>query len=835
MTERTSIFARPASRRAKWWMLAVWVVVILIAAGPANLPGKFTDAEDNESTSFLPGDAESTKALEAAEELQGGELAPAVIIYRRESGLTPADRRKIVEDVRRLTSKRFEGVIPDGATAAAGGDAGGAQEGPAAGAGEAPTGGGGAQPEGCGGPTTPIPGQPEGYAPFVGPLCSADGKAAIVTAYLKPEGDSDKVLDPMQFWRDEVSDPGGGLEVKITGGAGYAADAIEVFENINGTLLLAAVSLVIVLLILIYRSPIFLFIPLTAVIFAEILARSIGYGITELGVTVNGQSSSIMSILVLGAGTDYALLIVARYREELHYTEDRHEAIRAAMTSAGPAVFASAATVIAALLCLSIAKVNGTSGMGPFGAMGIACAALAMLTLLPALLTIFGRRAFWPFVPHTPRWELAKQLPPGGLGRRIVDGSTMGALLPAVGACLLVTLLLPLVLLNKLLQAIVPAITLGRLHVPSLIVGPLDRAIFKPYEVRRTKHEHMADATHGFWKRVGDRVGAQTTRVLVGSTAVLLVMCAGLAFFSTDLTTNDSYRTEVESVEGQELVSQSFPSGASAPTDVIAPDPAAVPAVTRAVENAPGVESVSPPVAEGERGVLVQATLEPEPYSTEAFDLIEPIRDVADSAAPGTLVGGPSAVEFDVREAAAWDSTVIPPIVLVVVFLILVLLLRAVVAPLILIGTVIVSFLAALGVGYFVFDVFFDFPGSDPSLPLFAFVFLVALGVDYNIFLMARAREETLKHGTHEGMLRALAVTGGVITSAGIVLAGTFSVLAVLPLVFLTEIGFVVAFGVLLDTFLVRSVLVPAIVLKLGPRVWWPSKLAQREDEMARV
>ena len=234
--------------------------------------------------------------------------------------------------------------------------------------------------------------------------------------------------------------------------------------------------------------------------------------------------------------------------------------------------------------------------------------------------------------------------------------------------------------------------------------------------------------------------------------------------------------------------------------------------------------------------MLVQATLDPEPYSTEAFDLVEPIRDAADGAADGTLVGGASAVEFDVREAAAWDSKVIPPIVLLVVFLILVLLLRAVIAPLVLVGTVILSFLAALGVGYFVFDVVFGFPGSDPSLPLFAFVFLVALGVDYNIFLLARAREETVKHGTREGMLRALAVTGGVITSAGIVLAGTFSVLAVLPLVFLTEIGFVVAFGVLLDTFLVRSVLVPALVLQIGPKVWWPSALAKHdEDEPGRA
>jgi RND superfamily putative drug exporter len=254
-----------------------------------------------------------------------------------------------------------------------------------------------------------------------------------------------------------------------------------------------------------------------------------------------------------------------------------------------------------------------------------------------------------------------------------------------------------------------------------------------------------------------------------------------------------------------------------------------VPAVKKAVEGVEGVESVSEPVASGPEGTLIQATLEPNPYSTEAFDLVEPMRDAATEAAPGTLVGGPSAVEFDVREAAGWDSIVIPPLILLVVFLILIALLRAVVAPLILIGTVILSFLAALGVGYFVFDVIFGFPGSDPSLPLFAFVFLVALGVDYNIFLIARAREETLKHGTRDGMLRALAVTGGVITSAGIVLAGTFSVLAVLPLVFLTEIGFVVAFGVLLDTFLVRSVLVPAIVLKMGPKFWWPSELARTD------
>jgi putative drug exporter of the RND superfamily len=793
---RGSLFTLAAGRRAKWIVFAIWLVVIFAAAGPANLPAKFEDAESNEATSYLPGSAESTKALNATESLQKGEIAPAVIVFRRESGLTAADRRKIVEDVEKMTSKRFPGVVADGETAA-------------------------------GGPARAVPGQPAGYAPFVGPVPSPDRKAAILTAYIKGNGEGERILDPVKFWRDEISDPGGGLEVKITGGAGFSADAIEVFEGINGTLLLAAVSLVIFLLIVIYRSPMFFFIPLAAVLFAETLSRSIGYGVSELGVTINGQSSSIMSVLVLGAGTDYALLLVARYREELHRTVDKHEAMRTALRSAGPAIFASGATVIAALLCLTIAKVNGTSGLGPIAAIGIACAALSMLTLLPALLTIFGRRAFWPFVPHTS--ETAPSV--GGVSERarhrIVEGTAFGALARVVLGCLLVLVLLPLVLLNWVLRRLS-----GR-RIPSLIVGPLDRAVFTPYEVRRHELEHAADATHGFWARVGNRVALSPRRVIGGSVALLLVFCCGFAFFSTELTSEDSYRTEVESVEGQHLLDKSFPSGETALTDVVVQNRADVARMHRGIAGVEGVEAVSGPVAAGRSGILLHATLEPNPYSTEAFDLVEPMREAAHRVAPDALVGGPTAVEFDVRDAAGWDSIVIPPIILVVVLLILIGLLRAVVAPLILIGTVILSFLAALGLGYFAFDFIFDFPGSDPSLPLFAFVFLVALGVDYNIFLISRAREETIEHGSRQGILRALAVTGAVITSAGIVLAGTFSVLAVLPLTFLTELGFVVAVGVLLDTFLVRSILVPAIALATNDRFWWPSALFREKSDTA--
>ena len=819
MSGRSSLFAAVASSRAKWTVFAIWIVVIVGASG-AGVPEKYQDVQENESTSFLPGDAESTKALTAAEDLQGGELAPAVIVYRRESGLTPADRQKISADVQRLTAERFPGVVPDGARAAGAGQ-NQSSEGPGGGGGTAP--GGTAQAEGCGAPTTPVPGQPRGYAPFVGPICSPDGKAALLISYVRGDGESDTLLEPVAYWRDTVSDPRGELEVKVTGGAGYAADAIEVFENINGTLLLAASALVMFLLILIYRSPVFLFIPLAAVLFAELLSQTLGYALAQAGVTINGQSSSIMSILVLGAGTDYALLIVARYREELHRVEDKYVAMRAALRSAGPAVFASAATVIAALFCLSLARVNGTSGLGPLGALGVACAALSMLTLLPALLLIFGRRAFWPFVPHTPATRPGEaDISPRG--RTVLHGSSAGALLKAVGASLIALVLLPLTLLSAAIRKLS-----GR-RTPS-VVSLLDGPVFKPYEVRRSQHEKPVDETHGFWSRVGHRVAVNPKRTFGGAVAILLVMCVGLTFFSTDLTTNDSYRTEVESVEGQELLAASFPAGSSAPTDIIVSNPRDVGPVTEAVRDVDGVESVAPPVAQGDDGrVLVQATLEPPPYSTDAFDLIEPIRAAADGAVDSdVLVGGASAVEFDVREAAAYDSTVIPPIVLVVVFLILVLLLRAVVGPLVLIGTVILSYAAALGVAYFFYDVVFGFVGSDPSLPLFAFVFLVALGVDYNIFLAARAREEAFQYGTRKGMLRALAVTGGVITSAGIVLAGTFAVLGSLPLVFLTEIGFVVAFGVLLDTFVVRSVLVPSIAQLIGPKFWWPSKLARTD------
>jgi putative drug exporter of the RND superfamily len=702
MAHLLSIAARPGIRRA---VVLGWLLAIL-GAGAANLPGKFSEAERNESVSYLPGDAEATRALDATERLTEGELAGVLIAYRREGGLTRADQATIAQDLERLNALDYPQLRAD----------------------------------------------PRTGERFARAAVSPDGSGALVAGAIEADGEAATLLDPIADIRAIASDPGGGLEAKVTGPAGYSADAIEVFESINGTLLLAAFSIVVLLLILIYRSPWLLLVFIVSIAFAETATRSLGYGLIELGITVNGQSSSILSVLVLGAGTDYALLLVARYREELRRHESRGEAMALALRSAGPAVVASGMTVIAALLTLSVAELNSTASLGPIGALGIAVAMLTMLTFLPALLVMLPRGVFWPRVPHV-----------GGEG---------------------------------------------------------------------------ADATHGAWRALAERVGRGPRRVWIGAAGVLVLMALGNLAWDTGLTTGNGFRDEVEAVAGQELVAKSFPGGANAPTEVVVPDPGRAGAVAQAVRGVPGVVDVREALRRPD-GVLLNATLEGDPYAVESFERIPAIRAAAHRAGgEGTLVGGSTAVEHDVREANERDVKLIVPLTLLVVLLVLIGLLRALLAPVLLIGTVVLSFAAAMGVGWIVFDVVFGFPGSTPDLVLFAFVFLVALGIDYNIFLMARVREEAQRYGTRPGMTRGLAVTGGVITSAGLVLAGTFSVLAVLPLVFLTEIGFVVAFGVLLDTFLVRSVLVPALVYDIGPKVWWPSTLShsiERREPLERA
>ena len=684
------ILAIPAGRRAKWVVVAIWVGLLVVFSA-LQFPTKFEEVQKNDSASFLPSSAESTKALAAVKTIQGEETVSIVTVYRRPSGLTAADRARIEQNREQLNALKLANTTP-----------------------------------------------------FARPIPSENGQAALLVANITTNGEAETILDPVDKVREVVNDPGGGLEAKVTGSAGFSADAIKIFEGINGTLLFAAVLLVFFLLAVIYRSPIFLWIPLFTVIFAEFASRSIGYLLTEVGVTINGQSSSIMSILVLGAGTDYALLLVARYREELRQHDDKHLAAANAASAAGPAIIASGVTVMLALFCLTLAEVNGTAGLGPLGALGVGVAMIAMLTLLPALLAITGRRAFWPFIP------------------RVGDDG--------------------------------------------------------------------ADAAHGKWRRWGEWIGKRPRAIWIITALLLVVMSLGLLNFSTGLTQGNSFRGEVESVQGQELLATSFPAGENAPTDIVVPDKSKAKAVAAAVAAVPGVVRVAP-AGVGPPGVQLAATLKYSPYATESYAVIPNIRTAAKKAGgQDVLVGGPTAIERDLREASTRDTKLIIPIVLLVVLLVLIVLLRAFTAPVLLILTVILSFAASLGVSAIVYDLVFGFPGSDPGLPLFTFVFLVALGIDYNIFLMARVREESLKYGTERGMIRGLAVTGGVITSAGIVLAGTFAILGTLPLIFLTELGFAIAFGVLVDTFIVRSTLVPALVLDIGKKIWWPSKLAHEGE-----
>ncbi len=676
-----------AGRRSKFVVLGLWVALAL-ALGP--LAGRFEGSQRNEPSSFLPGGSESVTVLEASKRFPSGQETPAIAVFRDGGGLDAQGRAAVAEARQRLQNADIAGVG-----------------------------------------TLP---------PYV---LSKDGKAAVVTIPIRAEGDEKVLVDAVEKARELVrQDLPPGLEAQVTGPAGFSADATKAFEGINSTLLFATAGLVFVLLVLIYRSPIFWALPLLAVLFAEGVVRGIGTLLTDAGLVVNGQTGGILLVLVFGAGTDYALFLTARYREELLRVEDKHEAMQVALRRAGPAIAASAATVVAALLCLSFAQVNSTAGLGPIGAMGIAVAAIAMLTLLPALLLLGGRRAFWPFVPQ--------------FGTEPATGST-------------------------------------------------------------------------FWSRLGSRIERRHRAAWVVTALSLAVLALGTLTLDDDLTTANAFRGTVESVQGQRLLEESFPAGASAPAVVLVTDPARTEAALEAARTAPGVARVGEPES-GEPGDRFEVVLEADPFGQEGFATIAPLRRALDDAVGDVaLVGGASAEEADLRSAVERDTKLLVPLVLLVVLAILVLLLRSLVAPVMLIATVVLSFAAALGGSLLLFELFADFPGEDPSFPLYAFIFLVALGVDYNIFLMARVREEALTLTTRDAMLRGLAVTGGVITSAGIVLAGTFSVLAVLPLVALTQLGITVAFGVLLDTLVVRSILVPALTFELGERTWWPSALSRRK------
>ena len=688
-------------RRTKWVVIALWIVAVF-ALSP--LGGKLADATRDETASFLPAGAESTRVQELLKDrFPGGETTIGLIVYKRDGGLTEADRAKIARD-----AQRVDDAIPV------------------------------TQPAQVPFSSDAPPG-----------LVSENGDAAytVVTVPLN----FDRVADWGKETRDLVGDGGGGLQVYVTGDLGLWADFEEVFGEVDTRLLLATVLLVLVLLGAIYRAPLIAIIPIVVVGLAYQVATAFIYLYADAGNTVNSNSTGILVVLMFGVGTDYCLLLVSRYREELHRVEDKHAAMARALRRAGPALLASGCTVIAAMLVLLLADTGSTKSLGPVSAIGVASVLLAGLTLLPALLTAAGRKGFWP------RSSAVACQPDVDLAQR-----------------------------------------------------------------------------QGLWRRFGDRVLQRPGLALAATTALFALFTLGLLAYKEDYSIGGFFKKSVESVEGFDVLAESFPQGALAPTSILVlrddgearVSNADLAAVRRGVEGIDGVASVSEPQRseDGDIG-RIEVTFGDDPYSEAALARVDTLRDrVRDLPGGATaLVGAGSAVQQDFNDAAARDLRVIVPVALLVITIILGILLQAIVAPLVLIATVMASFFGTLGLSIFFFIEVQGSAGVDASLPTFAFIFLVALGVDYTIFLMSRVREEARTHGTREGVLRALAATGPVITSAGVILAGTFAVLMTLPVTFAFNIGFMVAVGILLDTFIVRTIMVPAAVELLGDRVWWPS------------
>jgi putative drug exporter of the RND superfamily len=690
-------------RRAKWVVLAVWVVAVF-AVFP--LGSKLTDKTSDDTQSFLPASAESTEVVRKLDEdFAGGETDQAIIVYQRDGGLTAADERKIAADQQAINEagpQKINVVGPQQVPFTAG-----------------------AAPD----------------------LVSKNDEVA--TAIYTTPTDFENEADWGKAIRDITDVNTDGMKVYVTGGVGFATDAHDVFENLDAKLLLATVVLVLVLLGAIYRSVLVALTPLIVVFFAYTLAQAFVYLLAESGATVSSNATSILIVLMFGVGTDYCLLLVSRYREELRRIEDKHEAMARAVRRSGPAILASGMTVALAMLVLALADNKGTSSLGPVFAIGVACALVAGLTLLPTLLTIFGRRGFWP--------------------RRSV-------------------------------------------------------VAYDP--------EHAERESQGLWRRFGDRVLQRPARALIATVVLFIAGAFGVLAYKVDYSTTSFFKDSVESVEGFDVMREAFPAGTLAPTTVLVSSDAG-PVTQAQISSAEGelqkVNGVARVTDSGLRSTDgttadLDVILSEDPLDKSGLDVVPRMRDaVADTPGATVLVGGSSAINYDLDKANQRDLELIAPLALVVMAIILGILLQAVVAPLVLLASVVLSFLCTLGISILFIRFVVGDAGFDSSIPIFAFIFLVALGIDYTIFLMARVREEARKHGTREGMLRALSATGPVITSAGVILAGTFSVLMTLPVTFTFDLGLMVALGILLDTFIVRTIMVPAAVEVLGDKIWWPS------------
>jgi putative drug exporter of the RND superfamily len=695
-------------RRRRWTLPTILLVAWLLVGGVVGpFAGRLTEVIKNDNAAFLPANAESTKVIAGVSAITNQRSPiPALLVVDQPDGVSSASRAEFAAFLDRVPGI----ALKDGTF--------------------------------VGDFLLPFP---------LAPAASDDGKAMSATLLFDDEKSGRPFSDDTLPVNEAVTAIRGafneaGIDGHVGGFGGILADFLEVFGDINGKLLLATIGIVSIILILVYRSPFLWLVPLSVVLFGDSLAQAVVYFIArEEWVTLNGQAQGILLVLVFGVGTDYSLLLVSRFREELHYHESKYDAMRRALVGVREPIIASGATVAVGLLCLLFSELNSNKSTGPVAAIGVMCAMVAVLTLLPALLVLLGRRVFWPFIP---------------------------------------------------------------------------------------KFGTESHLDSGIWAWIARVVGSRPRRAWVLASFLMLLLAAFVPTLKADgIAQIDAFTQRTDSVVAQDILNDHFPAGEGSPAQIIAPKTRVSEVISLALAD-PGVASAAPyrsytgaePIGPN---TVVDVILQDSADSVDAAATVKRLRIAMDEVSTEVLIGGYSAINLDTQESSKRDVRVIIPIVLIVIFFILALLLRAVIAPMLLIGSVLLSFVATLGLCAFFFNNVFGFAGADSSFPLFAFTFLVALGVDYNIFLMTRVREETLRIGTRLGVLKALTVTGGVITSAGVVLAATFAVLGILPLVFLAQLGFAVAVGVLIDTIIVRSVIVPALVHDLGAIVWWPSKLAR--------
>lgn len=722
-TESPTPRLRPRNRVPGWLRILLPTALILVWLTAASIGGPYfgrvDEVSSNDQTSYLPESADATQVQKLLGEFNDSNAIPAIVVFASDTTLTDEDLATISAQVE---------ALPD--------------------------------IDGVEGEVSPA-------------LASEDGLA--VQAFVPIDANAEIGEVVTEIGEQLRADSPAGVSVHVTGPAGFTADLIAGFAGIDGLLLGVALLAVFLILIVVYRSLLLPIAVLSTSLFALCAALLTVWWLAKAGILLlSGQTQGILFILVIGAATDYSLLYVARYREELRVNTDKWRASMRAIRGSFEPILASGGTVIAGLLCLLLSDLKSNSTLGPVAAIGIVFAMLAALTLLPAVLFAFGRAAYWP---RRPKYEPDVVAAEDGIHRTGVWTRLTRVIARRPRQIWIVTTLV-------LLFGALGVTQLNAVGVPQseLVLGASEA---------RDGQAVLGDHFPG------------------GSGSPVLVVVA-----AADLQDAANVMLASEGIDSVAVVSADSPSGSAGVTGdgIVAFGP-------------PGTPAPEPTVVDGD--VLLQGTLTDAADSDAATDTVNALRTDLSDAAPGALVGGVTATAIDTNNASIHDRNLIIPIVLVVILIILMLLLRSILAPILLVLTTVLSFGTALGVSALVFNGIFGFPGADPAVPLYSFVFLVALGIDYNIFLMTRVREESLTRGTRDGILRGLAITGGVITSAGLVLAATFAALAIIPILFLVQIAFIVAFGVLLDTFVVRSLLVPALTYDIGPAIWWPSKLSR--------